>query len=325
MRRLLKALLALVVIAAIAAGAGVAYLFAKYPNVPPAEAIAVQATPEKVARGEYLSKHVSGCVVCHAEHDPTKYAAPVVPGTEGRGGEQFGDPSTAVRSLISRNITPAAIGAWTDGELIRAFTVGVNKDGEALFPIMPYLRYGKMSRDDVEAIVAYVRTLKPVEYTAPPRELGMPLPLVVRTIPTPASFRPMPDKSDRVAYGEYMINAAVCGDCHTPMDDQGQPIPGRDYAGGFELKLPGGAGIVRSANLTPDADTGIGTWTEQQFVDKFKAFEGATIRTMTEAERKEATVMPWLDYAGMTPEDLGAIYAYLRTVKPVLNRVKKNN
>ena len=121
-----------------------------------------------------------------------------------------------------------------------------------------------------------------------------------------------------------MINAAACGDCHTPMDEQGQPLPGRDYAGGFELKLPGG-GVVRSANLTPDADTGIGTWTEAQFVDKFKAFEGAPLRTLTDADRRENTVMPWTGYAGMTREDLAAIYAYLRTLKPMVNRVKKHN
>jgi mono/diheme cytochrome c family protein len=324
MKTLLKIVLVLVVVAVVAAGAGVAYLFANYPDVPPAENITVVSTPEKVARGEYLSKHVSGCVVCHAEHDSTKYASPVVPGTEGRGGEQFGDASSALRSLVSKNITPAAIGTWTDGELIRAFTVGVNKDGEPLFPVMPYPRYGKMSRDDVEAIVAYVRTLKPIDYTPPPRELGLPLPLVVRTIPAPASFRPIPDNSNRVAYGEYLINAAVCGDCHTPTDDRGQPLPGRDYAGGFEFNLPGG-GIVRSANLTPDADTGIGTWTEQQFVDKFKAFEGAPLRTLTDADRMENSTMPWTDYAGMTRDDLAAIYAYLRSIPPVTNRVKKHN
>ena len=324
MKKLVRIVLVLVGVVAVAAGAGVGYLFANYPDVPPAENVTVVATPEKIARGEYLSKHVSGCVVCHAQHDITKYAAPVVPGTEGRGGEQFGDPNTAVRSLISKNITPAAIGTWTDGELIRAFTAGVSKDGEPLFPIMPYPRYGRLSREDVESIVAYVRTLKPIEYTAPPRELGMPLPLVVRTIPTPASLRPIPDKSDRVAYGEYMINAAACGDCHTPMDDQGQPVPGRDYAGGFAFNLPGG-GVVRSANLTPDADTGIGTWTEQQFIDKFKAFDGAPQRTLTDADRRENSTMPWNEYAGMTRDDLSAIYTYLRSIPPVMNRVKKHN
>jgi mono/diheme cytochrome c family protein len=324
MRRLLKVLLLLVVVLVIAAGAGVGYLFANYPDVPPAEHITVVATPEKIARGKYLSNHVTGCTDCHAERDLKKYAGPVVTGTEGKGGEQFGDPETAVRSLYSKNITPAAIGSWTDGELIRAFTSGVNRDGEPLFPIMPYPKYARLSREDVEAIVAYLRTLKPVEYTAPERELGMPLPLVVRTIPAQATFRPMPTTSDRVAYGEYMTNAAVCSECHTPMDDQGQPLPGREFAGGFEMKLRGG-GVVRTANITPDADTGIGTWTEQQFVDKFKAFDGAEHRELTAAEQRENTWMPWYAYAGMTREDLGAIYTYLRTVKPIVNRVKKHN
>ena len=114
-----------------------------------------------------------------------------------------------------------------------------------------------------------------------------------------------------------MINAAACADCHTPADSQGQPLPGRDYAGGFEFKLPTG-GIVRSANLTPDADTGIGTWTEVQFVDKFKAFEGAPVRDLTPQEQRENTTMPWIAYAGMTREDLAANYSYLRSIKPVL-------
>jgi hypothetical protein len=162
-----------------------------------------------------------------------------------------------------------------------------------------------------------------VAYTPPPRELGMPLPIVVRTIPAAASFRPIPPKSDRVAYGEYMINAAACGDCHTPTDAQGQPLPGRDYAGGFEFKLPGG-GLVRSANITADANTGIGTWTEEQFGDKFKAFEGVPARELTPQEQRETTVMPWTDYAGMTREDLGAIYIYLRSITPVINRVDKH-
>jgi mono/diheme cytochrome c family protein len=266
---------------------------------------------------------VTQCVDCHAVRDFTKYAGPVVEGTLGRGGENFGIEGTAVRTLYSRNITPAGVGDWTDGELIRAITSGVSKDGEPLFPIMPYPNYARMSREDIESIVAYIRTLAPVEYTAPPRDLAMPLPLVVRTIPEPATFRPIPPKTDRVAYGEYMTNAAGCAECHTPMDAQGQRLPGMDFAGGFELPLPGG-GFVRAANITPDADSGIGTWSEQQFVDKFKAFEGAPIRELSAAEQRENTVMPWLNYASMTDEDLRAIYAYLRTVKPVVNRVQKH-
>ena len=324
MSKLSKFFLLLVVLIVVVASGGVAYIYAAFPKVPPAENVTIRATPEMIARGEYLSKHVTGCVECHAERDFTKYAAPVKPETLGKGGEPFGDPETPIRVLFSKNLTPAGIGTWTDGEVLRAFTSGVSKDGDPLFPLMPYPRYARLSREDAEAIVVYLRTLEPIEYVAPERELAMPLPLVVRTIPSHATFRPTPPKSDRVAYGEYLTNAAVCGDCHTPMDDQGTPLPGREFAGGFEMKLPGG-GVVRAANLTPDADTGIGTWTEQQFVDKFKAFDGAEHRTLTAAEQRENTWMPWYAYAGMTREDLGAIYTYLRNLKPVINRVQKHN
>ena len=107
MRILLKIVLLLVVVAAVAGAAGVGYLYTKYPDVPPAENITVVATPEKVARGEYLAKHVTGCVECHAERDFTKYAGPIKPETLGMGGEEFGDPETAIRVLVSKNITPA--------------------------------------------------------------------------------------------------------------------------------------------------------------------------------------------------------------------------
>jgi mono/diheme cytochrome c family protein len=323
MRKLLKVVLILVAVFVLVAGAGVVYLFAKYPDVPPPENITVASTPEKVARGEYLSNHVSGCVICHAQPDRTKYGVVVMPGTAGAGGEFFGDEAQGF-AVYSRNITPAAIGNWSDGELIRAFTAGVSKDGTPLFPIMPYPRYGRLSREDVESIVAYIRTLKPIEHTVPDRRLPFPLPIIVRTMPAHAAFRPIPPKSDQVAYGEYMVNAAVCADCHTPIDDMGTPLPGRDFSGGQEFKAPGG-GTVRSANITPDADTGIGTWTAQQFLEKFQAWRGAAPRLLTPADQHENTVMPWAPYSGMTDEDLSAIYAYLRTLKPVINRVKKFN
>ena len=99
------------------------------------------------------------------------------------------------------------------------------------------------------------------------------------------------------------------------------PLPGLDFAGGMEIVETGYR--VRSANITPDADTGIGSWTEQQFIDKFKGFETPTNATLTEPERRQNTPMPMTMYAGMKREDLSAIYAYLRTLKPIVNRVEK--
>src|SRR5262245_21711451 len=99
MRILVRLLLWLVRIVVIVAVCGLVYLFVRYPDVPPAENSTVQATPEKRARGEYLSKHVTGCVVCHAQVETTKFGMPVIEATRGAGGQNFGEPGTAVRVL----------------------------------------------------------------------------------------------------------------------------------------------------------------------------------------------------------------------------------
>ncbi|MEP6782289.1 MAG: c-type cytochrome, partial [Acidobacteriota bacterium] len=186
---------------------------------------------------------------------------------------------------------------------------------------MPYPHFGAMSEDDVHAVLAYIRTFKAIEGTAPPRHLNFPLNLIVRTIPGPNTYQPRPSPTDKVAYGKYITQASLCSDCHTPIDERGTQLPGLDFAGGMEFRETGH--LVRSANITPDADTGIGSWTEAQFIDKFKAFETATNATLGETERAQNTVMPMTAFAGMTREDLSAIYAYLRTLKPVTHRVEK--
>jgi len=322
MKTLFKLLAGLVALVVVLAGAGLAYLFFAYPAVPPADAARIEATPKKIARGQYLVENVVGCVVCHADRDWSRFSAPVVAGSKGKGGQRFGfglEPFV----LYAKNITPAGVGEWTDGELVRAITTGVSRDGTPLFPLMPYPRYGKMSREDIEAIVVYLRTLPAVAHDpVPARTLNFPLPLIVRTIPAAASHAPVPDPSDRVAYGRYLTNAAVCADCHTPIDAQGAPLPGKEFAGGMAF-TPNGVGFVRSANLTPDAATGLGTWTEEQFVDKFRAYRGQTPRALEGDERLQNTEMPWTYYAGMRDDDLRAIYAYLRSLAPVVNRVEK--
>lgn len=327
MKKLVRIILGIVVLVVAVAACGVAYFFLAYPKVPPAGDVRIVATPEMLARGEYLTKHVSICLDCHSERDWDKFAGPIKPGSFGKGGEAFDktvDPSFP-GAVYAKNITPAGIGSWTDGELLRAVTVGVSRDGTPLFPLMPYPHFGKMSEDDVHAIIAYIRTLKSIENNAiPNRSLDFPLNLIVRTIPAAAAFTTRPPLSNKLAYGEYMVNAALCTECHTPIDDQGQPLPGKLFAGGQEFRHPKYGFRIVTANITPDADTGIGSWTEQQFLDKFKGFETTDDHVLSEAEQRQNTAMPWRQFAGMTREDLGAIYTYLRTVPPVVNRINKH-
>jgi hypothetical protein len=320
MKTLLKIVGGVVVLLLLAAAAGLGYLFYAFPKVPAAGEYRIEATPERLARGKYLNDHVLGCTTCHSERDWTRFSGPVKPETIGVGGQVFalGPAGT----LYSKNITPAAIGSWTDGELLRSVTAGVSRDGTPLFPLMPYPHFGVMADDDIHAVLAYVRSLKAIEnLNIPERDLNFPLNLIVRTIPEPAAPGTRPPVTDKLAYGRYMLRSALCADCHTPIDDQGTPLPGMAFAGGMEFVETGYRS--RSANITPDADTGIGTWTEQQFIDRFKSFEGVTPPVLSETERRQNTTMPWTAYAGMTREDLGAIYAALRAQKPVVSRITK--
>jgi mono/diheme cytochrome c family protein len=319
MRTLLKIVGGLVALLLVVAACGYCYLMFAFPKVPPATAnVKFDPSPERLARGEYLANHVSGCTTCHSRRDFTKFSGPFRPETLGAGGEKFDLGPAGV--LYSPNITPAAIGSWTDGELLRAVTQGVSRDGTPLFPLMPYPHFGRMSEDDVHAMLAYIRSLKAIESPAPPpRQLSFPLNFIVRTIPQPNTYGTRPSPQDKVAYGKYMTAAALCTECHTPIDERGTPLPGMEFAGGTELIETGYR--VRSANITPDANTGIGSWTEQQFIDKFKGFESTASAPLAEKERARNTPMPITAYAGMTREDLSAIYAYLRTIKPVTNRV----
>lgn len=324
MRILLKALAVLVVLVLIVAGGGLAYLFASYPNVPPAGTVTLPTSPEAIARGQYLADHVAMCTDCHSERDFSRFAGPIKPGSLGKGGERFDGPTGGVPGVLyAPNITPAAIGDWTDGELLHAVTTGVARDGRAMFPLMPYPNYGRLSQDDVLAMLAYIRTLKPIENHTPARSLDPPVNLIVRTIPRPASFTARPSPDDRVACGEYLVTMASCAECHTPRDERGQPLPGLAFAGGNQFAHPELGYRVRSANITPDADTGIGQWTEEQFINKFKGFESPDAHVLSDTEQRQNTAMPWKQYAGMTREDLGAIYAYLRSVKPVTSRIDK--
>ena len=322
MNRVLRWTAGLLGVAVVLAGPGVAYLFARYPKVPPAETLHIEATPETLARGKYLFDHAAGCIDCHSTRDWTKYGGPVVPGTTGKGGDLYGTNLGLPGDFYARNITPAGVGQWTDGELVRAITTGVDRNNEPLFPIMPYPKYGQMAKADVEAIVAYMRTLPAIENAVPSHTFTFPMQFIVRTLPAPAKYSTRPDPGDRVRHGAYL--AAACADCHTPAV-QGVPVPGKDFAGGMEFPLPGG-GYVRTANLTADASTGIGSWTEQQFVDKFKTMAELPDQVLaTPADRRKNTVMPWKVLGGMTRDDLSAIYAYLRSLPPVVNRVQKHS
>ena len=117
-----------------------------------------------------------------------------------------------------------------------------------------------------------------------------------------------------------VTTVAGCAECHT-QQEHGKHKPGMEFAGGWTFPLPGG-GHITSANITPEPETGIGAWTRDEFVAKFKAFASPNAATPVSAGGMN-TIMPWTMYAGMTAEDLGAVFDYLRTQRAVHNVIER--
>ncbi len=256
---------------------------------------------------------------CHAERDWNKFGGPPKEGSLGAGGETFERKWGFPGEYYAGNITPYGVGDWTDGELFRAITSGVSKNGRALFPVMPYLYFGKIDREDVYSVIAYIRTLDPVEKENLESESDFPFDFIINTIPKKPEFITKPVNADKIACGEYL--SIGCMECHTQAK-KGRIIPELAYSGGRDYILPTG-GVVRSSNITFDSETGIGIWSEDVFIQKFKQYADSNFVPLEIGPNEFNTIMPWAMYAGLTIEDLSAIYTYLKSVKIINNKVVK--
>lgn len=321
MKKFLKILLIIVIVVVIGIAGLLVYVTQALPSIDAPEDLVVELTEERIERGTYLANEIMGCVACHGQRDFSKFAGPIIQSTVGSGGEYWGKNLNFPGKMYAPNITPSAIGDWSDGEIFRAITSGVDKDGNALFPIMPFHQYGKLPKEDIYAIIAYLRKLQPIEKTFPERELDFPLNIIVNLMPKEGSHHLQPNDQDLVKHGEYVISAAACFDCHTPME-KGRFIEDMAFAGGLEFPMPTG-GIVRAANLTPDKKTGIGNWTKEMFVARFKAYSDSTYESKTINHGDFNTYMPWEYYANLKEKDLEAMFAYLMSLKPISNEVVK--
>jgi mono/diheme cytochrome c family protein len=272
----------------------------------------IERTPARLERGKYLVESALGCNDCHAKRDFSRFGGPVV-GASGAGNDCFGPEFGLPGKVCVPNITPdnaTGLGGWTDGEILRALREGVNREGRALF-MMPYTEYRALSDEDARAVVAYLRALPPVAHQVPATEIKFPVSFFIKFGPKPLLAPvPEPDHGDRVAYGGYLAKVGNCQACHTPVDGRHLPVRGKEFAGGQEFKGPWG--VVRSANISPH-EAGLGQRDEKAFVGMFKAFDGPDADIPAVPADKN-TAMSWLSRSHMTEADLGAIYAFLKTV-----------
>jgi mono/diheme cytochrome c family protein len=323
MNRLIKGLVLVVCVLAVGAAALVSVLAVRKPAQRRASSAKIEATPARLARGTYLVEHVCDCLTCHSDLQVERFNVPPKPGTLGQGGLPFGKEFAVPGVVCAQNITPDpenGLGKWTDGEILRAIREGVDKDGNALFPMMPYEGYRVLSDEDAQSIVVYLRSLPAVSHRVPGKKLDFPVNLLVKSVPKPLDgpvAAPLP--KDGLAYGRYLAVIGGCIDCHTPHDPHGKPIAGREFSGGWEMKGPWGRNVT--PNLTPHKDTFTGRATKAEFVGRFKSFESVQGDAIPPAPKGRNTIMPWLVLSGMTEEDLGAVYDYLKSLPPVENRI----
>lgn len=316
----MKIVLSALGVAALVALGAVLYLLFRRPATAPASGIKVEITPARLERGKYLFEVLADCDGCHSPRDFMKFAGPVMPGLRGQG--QVMPPELELPGkVVAPNITPdveTGIGSWTDGEKIRAIREGISKDGRALFPFMPYRLYRSMSDEDAYSLVAYLNTMPPKRNALPRSKLNFPVNVLMKGAPQPVGSVPQPDRNSRVEYGKYLVTVGVCIECHTQAD-KGERNNDMLFAGGREFRI--GPYLVNSANITPDPETGIGAWSEERFIAKFKGFQSFAEGSAPAASQASFTVMPWISLSRLQEDDLRAIYAYLRTVPARNNAV----
>jgi mono/diheme cytochrome c family protein len=247
-------------------------------------------------RGAYLVKSIAACGNCHTSKGPAGV------GKEMAGGFVFDEPPF---TAYASNITPdpeTGIGKWTDQQIIDAIRKGKRPDGSTIGPPMPVELYRDLAEDDVKAIVAYLRSVKPIVNKVPKSVYRMPLPPSYGAV---TAAKTMP-RSDKVAYGKYLTNAmGHCTECHsTPLPTGAPDLHNGLGSGGRVFKGPWGE--VVASNITP---TGLKGWTNEQIKKAITTGEkpGGT-------RIKGPMAIEW--YKNISPADLDAIVAYLRTIPP---------
>ena len=267
-----------------------------------------------IARGRYLAfgpAHCSGC------HSPASNLEKINSGEKLplKGGFEFDLP---IGKLYSRNITPddeTGIGKVPDSVIARSLRYGVERNGHALLDLMPF---HNLSDEDMIAVLSFLRSQQPVKNNVPDDHFNFMGKAVKAFLIKPVG--PNGDvaksmKPDTTAeYGNYLAYyISNCHGCHTNRSMTTGAFTGPDFAGGlkFESSTEKGAYCV-TPNLTPDEKTGrITNWTEEQFINRFRLKKIISI-----------SEMPWDQFRNMSDNDLKAIYKYLKSLKPIKNKIE---
>lgn len=264
-----------------------------------------------IARGEFIVRNVAVCGQCHAADPKVDVDGPL------SGGREFTD--WRIGTARAANLTPDAatgLGRWSKAEIVRALRNGERKDGRLLAPVMPYEWFHEMSDGDALAVAHYLQSLPPVSNAIRQKpNLMFKLGKLVFLRPKAPIAMSAPPRGPTAEYGGYLAqHVGLCADCHTPRSGiRSTPNRSRLFAGSAN---PPKGFPANPRNLTPDRATGIGEWSEEDFI--------RTLRTgVSRAGFSLNPFMPWRQIGRMPDDDLRAIYRYLRTLPPIRNEVPR--
>lgn len=323
MKKGIKIALRLLAVAILLAGCFAAYIYfkgiPKYPVAIPADIAAMKVVGDsiRIERGKKIASLL--CRECHLD-----------PSTGHLTGSFRADVPAEFGKIFSKNITQQpekGIGNWSDGQLYFYLRTGQHPlTGLYVPPYMP--KYPLMADEDLKSVIAWLRSDDPVCQPAPqefpenrPNFLVKFLSNVAfKPLPLPAAPISVPDTANRVAFGKYVANGLVnCYACHSAdfkkTDDLHPEKSAGFYGGGNPLLDAEGKITIPSANITMDEETGIGKWTETQFLEAVKYAKnprGGLLR------------YPMAPHAALSDSEVKAIFAYLKTVPVIKNPVPKN-
>lgn len=252
-------------------------------------------------RGSYLVNTIMTCGNCHSPKGPPQAIA----GKDFSGGLSWDEPPFKVTAPNITQDKETGIGNWTAAQIKTLLRTGIQPNGVHIAMVMPTGFYHIMTEHDIDAVVAYVRTFKPVSNKVADPIYKMPQ---VEEI-FPGGEKPYTEAmlTDKVKKGFYLATIGHCMECHTPFGERGRDFTNRLGAGGAEF--PGPWGMVHSRNITSSKTKGLGDWTDAEIK-----------RAITQGIRKDGTKltgpMGFPLYAKMTDADLDAVIAWLRTVPP---------
>jgi mono/diheme cytochrome c family protein len=277
---------------------------AALPHLTPA---VIGDTTGLIERGEYIVRSAANCGHCHAAADD--------PDGPLSGGRAF--RNWRLGTVRASNLTPdpaTGLGGWSDAEIVRAVRNGVDRHGRVLAPVMPYAWFSGLSERDGLAIARYLRTLQPVRNAVrQEHNLIYAIGEVFFLGPEPSRQPIAPRRAATVEYGGYLAHhVALCADCHTARSGlRNRHDMDRLFAGNAG---PPAGFPANPSNITPENSTGIGSWSEDDFVRVMRTGD-------TPDGRELHPFMPWRQFRRMSEGDLRAIYRYLRTVPPIVNEV----